>query len=171
MTSCPCGAPSAGPHLTRCAPCLMGTKKLAKLQAQLAAVKALPPLAIPPGAWGFRVPGRAISWNHALVRPRGGRRAFLSAEAREWKEVIATYALKARPRPWCLEGNFVLYLHSVFSSPLADRDGPLKLVQDALSGVAWRDDRQVVGGSTTKAVDPLAPRIEVVIQSVESKAA
>jgi Holliday junction resolvase RusA-like endonuclease len=164
---CPCGAAVAGAQFTRCVDCLMGTRKLNKLRAQLVAVESLPGMVIPAESWGFRVPGRAIAWNNALVRPQHGR-PFLSPAAREWKTAVATYALKARPRNWSLDGTFTMNLHSVFASPLADRDGPLKLVQDALEGVAWRNDRQVVGGTTTKALDALAPRIEVVIWKVQS---
>jgi Holliday junction resolvase RusA-like endonuclease len=165
-----CAEESAGARFTKCARCLLGLKRVEKFQAQIATVAALPPLVVPAGAWGFRVPGVPVSWNNALVRPKHGR-PFLSDKAREWKQAIAAEALRARPAGWPLGARYALHLHSVFARSTADVDGPLKLVQDALSGVAWADDRQVVAASATKDVDPQAPRIEVVVRSAGGMAA
>lgn len=162
---CRCGQPVAAPGgrpMTKCARCLCGGVLLDKYAAQQAATAALPELVVPAGCWGFRVPGLPVSWNNALIRP-AGRRAFLSDKARGWKQAIAAEALRARPSRWPLDASYTMDLHCVFANPRADRDGPLKLVQDALEGVAWANDSRVLGGRTTKAVDAKAPRIEVVV--------
>lgn len=151
------------PRFTKCADCLLGKKRLDKFAAQRAAVDELPPLAAVPDGFAFRVAGSPVAWNNALVRPRQGR-PFLTDRAREWKKAVATYATAARPREWSLNGLFAVEIHSTFSRSNADADGPLKLIIDALQGVAYDNDRQVRKYSGSKSVNPAAPHVVITIQ-------
>ena len=47
-----------------------------------------------------------------------------------------------------------------------DIDNMLKLVLDALNGVAWADDSQVTEVSASKAYDPAAARTEIVVYRI-----
>ena len=156
----------APPRFTRCVDCLMGGPQRRKFAAQVAAVRALPPLLVAAGTWTVRVPGRPLSWNNALVRPKGGRRPFLSAEAKEWKEAVGAHARVTRPAGWPLDARYVVEVRSTFARSSSDADGPIKLALDALKGIAWNDDKQVVQVTATKDVDPLAPRLDLVIRVV-----
>lgn len=49
-----------------------------------------------------------------------------------------------------------------------DVDNLIKAIKDALKGVAWNDDSQVVEMIVTKHLDRERPRVEVWIDSVES---
>jgi len=139
----------------------MGGPLRRKLAAQESAVNALPPIVVPPEAFGFRVPGSPMSWNNALIRGRG--RPFLSARAREWKESIRFRALAALPSTWSRSGRFMVGVHSVFARSTSDTDGPVKLALDALQGIAFDNDRQVVRVSATKEVGG-AVRLEVIVK-------
>jgi len=46
-----------------------------------------------------------------------------------------------------------------------DLDNLAKLVQDALNGVAWKDDRQIVWLAASKQIDRERPRTEVVVET------
>jgi hypothetical protein len=154
---------SVGPRaLTRCVSCLSGARRLDKFNAQIAAVEALPPMVVPEGAWGFRVPGSPRSWNNALIRGRG--RPYLASWAREWKRTLGVYAMRARPAGWPLDAAYRVDIRSWFATAAADVDGPVKLVLDALTGIAWRDDKLVVHAPPWKQVDKVAPRLEVVVR-------
>jgi Holliday junction resolvase RusA-like endonuclease len=158
-----CGNQTTASHFTKCASCLLGTRRLDKLVAQYRAVEQLPPLAVPAGVWAFRVPGLPVAWNNALIR-YAGRRPFLAPKAREWKQQIALAAMQTRPGGWPLDRRYDVELTSVFANPRADADGPVKLVLDALTGCAWTDDRLVARVTASKLVDADAPRIEVVLR-------
>ena len=157
-----CNDPTAAPHLSKCAPCLLGTKRIEKMIAQHRAVEALPAIVVPAGAWAFRVPGLPVSANNSLIRM--GHRTFLDPKAREWKRSISIIAAQTRPSGWPLTGRYEVEITSVFANPSADADGPIKLVLDALKLTAWRDDRQVAQVLAKKLVDRDAPRIEVVVR-------
>ena len=158
---CVCGAPTAAAHFSKCARCLLGLRKQDKVREQVRKAEGLPPPDVLAGGWSFRMPGRPMGINHAYIQRKGQRHRFLKPEAKEWKQTIAAYALRARPSGWRLDQRYRMTLHSCFESSLADVDGPLKLVQDALKGVAWNDDRLVLSSGCTKEVDRSAPRIEV----------
>ena len=161
-----CHNPAAAPGghlLTKCVPCLLGTKKMEKVAAQLHAVAALPPMLAAAGEWAFRIPGSPRSWNNALGRPQRGR-AYLKKWAKEWKAQIGLYAKLTRPAGWSMGALYIVEIHSWFASNASDVDGPVKMVLDALNGIAWFDDKQVVHAPPWKEVDPIAPRLEVTIR-------
>lgn len=158
----PVAAPGGHP-LTMCAPCLLGFKRIEKQQAQFTAVCDLPPMEIPSGAWGVRMPGSPRSWNNALVRPRHGK-PYLARWAREWKEALGKSALKSKPDGWPMGRRYWVEIRSWFATNVSDADGPVKLVLDAFTGIAWNDDRQVAASPPWKEVDPIAPRLEVIIR-------
>lgn len=158
-----CGGVVEHAHLSKCNDCLLGLKRIEKMAAQQQKVETLPPLTVSAGAWGFRVPGLPVAWNNALIRMKG-RRPFLSPRAREWKQSIAIVAATARPKGWPTTGSYDVEILSVFANPRADADGPVKLVLDALTLCAWRDDKQVAQVTARKLVDASAPRIEVVVR-------
>lgn len=164
-----CHQPVAAPGghaLTKCVPCLLGTKKADKVQAQIRAVAALPPMLVPSDSWGFRIPGSPRSWNNAIVRPQHGR-PYMAKWAKAWKEQIRVYATLSRPAKWNLGGRYVVEIRSWFATNASDVDGPVKMVLDALKGISWFDDKQVVHAPPWKEVDPVAPRLEVTISVVQ----
>jgi len=122
----------APPRFTKCADCLLCTKKVDKIAAQIRAVAALPPMLVPPGSW---------------------------------KKQIAWSAKRTRPANWNMSGRYVVEIRSWFSTNASDVDGPVKMVLDALNGIAWFDDKQVAHAPPWKEVDPVAPRLEVLIRT------
>jgi len=103
----------------------------------------------------FTVPGEPHAWERARQQ---GRRRFNSSEMTAAKKTIAQYADLAirearESSSYPKVGNFVMscqfFLGSTRSSD-PDLDNLLKLVMDALNGVAWRDDRQVIVAAATK---------------------
>jgi Holliday junction resolvase RusA-like endonuclease len=115
----------------------------------------------------FTIPGKPKAWQRAttVVNPRNGRLMKLTPkDMRTDQAVVAQLArLQMRTRP-LLGGPLKLEVLCVYAIPPSwpkakqlaakeglvwktstpDADNLLKLVGDALNGVAWRDDAQVV---------------------------
>ena len=158
-------AAPGGRPLLHCAPCLLGTRKIAASLARANAVDRLPPVVVPAGGWGFRMPGSPRSYNNALGRGHHVK-TYLKKWAKDWKCELGLRALATRPADWNLAGRYAVEIRSWFSSNASDVDGPVKLTLDALKGIAWFDDRQVLSHAAYKLVDRELARIEVVIRNV-----
>ena len=82
-----------------------------------------------------------------------------SAEARAYKRRVQ---LTTRARP--LEGNVCVMLHWFRGRRSGDLDNRLKVALDALRGIAFADDKQVVAILAYRHEDKAHPRIEVTIE-------
>lgn len=92
-------------------------------------------------------------------------RVVVSAEARAYKRKVA---LLARGKP--LEGPLSLVAHVYRPRKAGDLDNSLKVLCDALNGVAWVDDSQVVEIHAFRHDDKAAPRVEVEVRQVNVEA-
>lgn len=108
----------------------------------------------------FTVPGNPVSMNNAFPTGRNGRR-FTSREYQAWKKAVAAHALAAGIRP--IEGPVRVALLIAFSSRRPDLDNAIKPVLDALTGVAYMNDRQVHELHALKGHSPGNPRIVVTV--------
>lgn len=110
--------------------------------------------------------------NNQYVTLKSGRRA-LSREAKAWKRV-ARQELEVQRFDGRLsealiqaaqEGYLSLFLDFYFETPLRrDLDGGLKILQDTLCKAIGVDDRRVVDIHLVKRIDPLRPRVELVVE-------
>ena len=93
-----------------------------------------------------------------------GRRAIpiLSAEAREYKARMATYAAGRQP----LQGPLRLTITLYRPRKIGDWDGTLKPLSDALQGVLYVNDSQVVEAHVYRRDDKDNPRVEVEVEAV-----
>lgn len=111
----------------------------------------------------FTVPGNPIPWERA--RSKGGQH-FTAPRTRAHRALIQGHARKAHvPK---LSG--LVKLTAAFyreSAHACDIDNLTKSVQDALNGLAYGDDRQIVILSAVKAIDRKNPRTEVELEEVE----
>jgi Holliday junction resolvase RusA-like endonuclease len=116
------------------------------------------------GAWrlAFCVPGNPVPKG----RPRFFRgHAVTPRETRAAEEVVKLCARRAGSRP--RDGEVALSL--VFyrrTRQACDLDNLVKLVSDALNGVAFADDRQIVLLRAEKRIDAEHPRTEVEVYGV-----
>jgi crossover junction endodeoxyribonuclease RusA len=108
----------------------------------------------------FVIPGNPIP----KARPRVARgHAYTPKRTTDAEDVVKLYAKRARVR--CLAGPVRLSLSFYRDSAQpCDLDNLVKLVSDALNGIAFKDDRQVVVLSALKAIDRENPRTEVAIE-------
>lgn len=79
--------------------------------------------------------------NSAYANRRSGGR-ILTEEARAWKQE-AGWIVKSKNLTWDLGGKYKVEV-AMFLNRDRDIDGSLKLLLDALSGIVWGDDSQVV---------------------------
>jgi len=105
-----------------------------------------------------------------------GDRRVLSKEARSFRRNVETEIERLRgkgridPVAEKALGKALLgiYLTFYFTSPMRrDLDGGLKISLDALGDCLGFDDRKVVDLHLTKQIDPLHPRLEVEIETIE----
>jgi crossover junction endodeoxyribonuclease RusA len=100
--------------------------------------------------------GKPVSVNQ-LYR---GRR-FLTPLGKQTKEDYAWQA-KAQYRGPLLEGAIRLELTAYFTSQAtSDLDNVCKATLDSLTGILWKDDRQIIELHAYKRQDKLNPRIEI----------
>lgn len=107
------------------------------------------------------VPGRPTSWKRAEPGKRATRHTVgaMRLAAQKWR-IVARDAL---PPGWPMLGRFRVEVEAHYSggheeahewhrgpAAEADWDNLGKLPSDALEGVLWRDDRQIVDGRTIK---------------------
>jgi crossover junction endodeoxyribonuclease RusA len=97
--------------------------------------------------------------NNHYYRAVPGRGVLLSAEARRYKEDAGMVALAAGVRP--VDGPVALTVTLYRPQKRGDIDGRLKGLLDALNGIAYRDDSQVVELHAYRLDDKDHPRVEV----------
>jgi crossover junction endodeoxyribonuclease RusA len=90
------------------------------------------------------------------VQDRG---VLLSAEARRYKEDAGMVALAAGVRP--VDGPVALTVTLYRPAKRGDLDNRIKVLLDALNGIAYRDDSQVVELHAYRLDDKDHPRVEV----------
>lgn len=112
----------------------------------------------------FRVPDRPGSWHRPLPGVSfGGRRTMRTARRdRAWREHVALLARAAMAGRQPIDGPVRLEIDARWPSPrrtppawpwrpsVPDADNVTKAIADALNGVAYRDDAQVVDLRVTK---------------------
>lgn len=105
-------------------------------------------------------------WRSITVR--GQARVLISAEARAYKRRIAEdgKALKAKP----LEGKVAVQLIAYRPRRIGNLDNTLKVTLDALQGIAYLDDEQIVEIHAYRCEDKADPRIEVEVREVDMTA-
>lgn len=95
---------------------------------------------------------------YATVR---GRR-ILSKRGREYRAGAAQTAFNSGLRP--VSGDVAVRLDVYRPRKAGDLDNSLKAIFDALKGIAWEDDRQVVEIRARRFEDPKNPRVELWIE-------
>lgn len=89
----------------------------------------------------YTLPGQPTTWKRTALYQ--GRRLTNGAQ-RKAQRAHQLVALSARPRDWRRDGRFeVTVSFDVADQRRADADNLVKLVLDALNGVAWEDDSQI----------------------------
>lgn len=85
----------------------------------------------------------------------------LSAEARAYKQEAALRALQTRQRP--LSGPVAVSIAWYRKRRAGDLDKRLGVVLDALQGVAYANDSQIVALTATRHESPDNPRVDITI--------
>lgn len=96
-------------------------------------------------------------WRHA----RG--RTYLSAEAVAYIADAGKEAIRQRVRP--LAGNVVVSLTVYRPAKRGDLDNTAKVLLDAMNGIAWTDDKQIVELHLYRNEDKKNPRVEVEVSA------
>ncbi len=123
----------------------------------------------PGRAVSFTVEGNPIPKERPRVILRPGRRAtaYTPQRTRAWEGYVgdvARLAMAGRPP---LTGPVELTLRIWRATAArADGDNILKGVSDALNGIVWEDDSQIVTCHWYKAIDRDRPRVEVLVEGL-----
>ena len=89
-------------------------------------------------------------------------RAVVSPAARQYKADIALLARAAGVEP--LAGPVIVHVHVHRARRAGDLDNWLKVLSDALQGVAYQDDNQIVEWHAYRHDDKTNPRMEVEVR-------
>ena len=88
-------------------------------------------------------------------------RMVVSGEARQYKLDVATLARVAGVRQ--IEGDVSINIDIYRPIKRGDLSNRIKIVEDALQGVAYKDDAQIVELTARRFEDKKRPRVEVTI--------
>lgn len=98
---------------------------------------------------------------NAYWRAVGGM-VILSREGRAYKKTAGWRALEQRVRP--LAGPLCVSLWAYRPRRVGDLDNVAKAILDALKGVAWADDSQIVELHLYRGDDKARPRVEIEVK-------
>ncbi len=102
------------------------------------------------------------SINHLYATFRGRR--IVSAKGRKFKSDIAVLARQQGAR--LLTGDLTITFRVFRPKRIGDLDNRLKISQDALKGICFEDDRQIIEIHAFRFDDKTNPRIEVDIKTL-----
>lgn len=94
-------------------------------------------------------------------------RAVVSPEAKAYKMGVKLRGLTAGIRP--MDGDVVLWLYVYRPRKAGDLDNRIKVLQDALCGLAFHDDSQVAEIHASRFDDKSNPRVVVRVGPREGK--
>lgn len=94
-------------------------------------------------------------------KPRYLPIVYTTDEARDYKKQVALLGKVNGWRPF--DGDVSIKIDVWRPRKIGDLDGPLKVGLDALNGVAWTDDKQVVHLEATRHDDKENPRAEITV--------
>lgn len=99
------------------------------------------------------------------ARMGAGGRWFTPERTRFYERAVKHRAQLAVPKSWPLDARYVLTVRMHFADARRrDADNVIKAVSDALNGVCFADDSQVVETHAFKHIDRDNPRTEVQIE-------
>jgi crossover junction endodeoxyribonuclease RusA len=101
------------------------------------------------------------SVNHAYANRRGGGR-ILSREGRQYKRAAAMLAMGQGAQR--IHGDVRIAGTIYLDNRLRDLSNCIKLLEDALKGICYADDRQVAHLDLRRAYDRGNPRAEIVVE-------
>ncbi len=135
------------------------------------------------GEYRYTIPGPAVPQGRPRFSRRGGR-PYDPQKSRKYKAYVRQCVLeqgapeeplsgpvslrvfeyRAIPKSWSARKRQAAQNGDIWPTSRPDLDNVKKAVQDALNGLIWRDDAQVVWGMEFKAYDE-TPRVEIIIWS------
>lgn len=84
-----------------------------------------------------------------------------------YERAVRGAALGHFRRSWPLDGNYRVSVAAFMPDEIRrDADNVLKSVKDALNGIAWHDDSQVIEATCSKALDRDNPRTVIYIETI-----
>ncbi len=104
------------------------------------------------------------SLNNLYPTSRSGRR-YLSAEGKSYKQLAAAMALQAGVR--VMDGELIVTMDFYRPRKSGDLSNRVKAAEDALTGIAYHDDSQIVDIHARRFEDKANPRVEVTIEPTE----
>ena len=104
------------------------------------------------------------SLNHLYATVRGRR--VLSEEGRRYKQAVFLDACQQGAARQMLTGDVWVTLHFYRPRKAGDLDNLLKATLDALTGICWKDDKQIVGIEARRLEDKERPRVDVRVMPV-----
>lgn len=106
----------------------------------------------------FRLPYPPSVNNYLRFTSKG--HAYLTADAKRYKQSAKLRALTQGVEP-IREGEVVVHLSVFRPAKRGDLDNILKVLLDALNGVAYTDDKQIGELQVARFEDAADPRVEV----------
>jgi len=112
--------------------------------------------------------GKPLSTNH--IYQHRGRITYMTKEGKKMKEYYSLSAKTQHRGYKCFTGLLEVEIWLYFGDKrVRDADNYNKLVLDALTGICYKDDKQIQRLIINKEIDVERPRIELEIKVAETK--
>lgn len=112
-------------------------------------------------SFDFVIPERAVPTFH---KDQPNSYGYKPPETRKFQDFVKLKAKKARPEHWPMTLKYQIVIRPYYPDGRhADITNVVKVVEDALTGVAWRDDRLVFSQRNDKYIRPDRECIEIEI--------
>lgn len=108
------------------------------------------------------------SENHMYGRGRGGKRTYLTQEARDFQEMVALATREQRPGP--IDRRTPLFLRIQFTFPdyrRRDANNYVKVPQDGIARALGFDDTQIIDQCTGKRVRKGVRSCRIILKRIE----
>jgi Holliday junction resolvase RusA-like endonuclease len=127
-------------------------------------------IALPVGKAGIVLtlpypPSANAYWRSLVIK--GSVRVLVSSEARKYKKLVAELASYTKPRlPGPLIGALRLSLTLYRPIKRGDLSNRIKVIEDALIGIAYADDSQITEIVAKRFDDKTNPRVLVIVEQI-----
>jgi len=112
--------------------------------------------------WCFHLEGRpATDFRHEGK----GANSWVPKQTRAYQEKVAMVAKRERPKGWPLDA--IVRLEIKFFYPtlvMPDLSNPQKVIEDALEGIVYENDKQIWRGEQRKRLNPDADEPSIIVK-------
>lgn len=112
------------------------------------------------------------SINHTYrsgINRKTGKLVFFKTKEAKWFQEWLQWYFKTNIKIFPSNKKISLSFDFFFASNKSDISNYVKMIEDAMEGIVYFNDKQIVKETLTKNIDKINPRVEITIEEVEDE--